>query len=268
MSSEVAVERPVAPTWAGRCLGWFVTLQLLAIPLGSYIKIVPVRLSAHRGEIPGDLQAALPADQPVREPYQTVVDGLAWALARWSEVTGQGQYWALFTSFSDRVAFPVVELAWPDRPTVRLTCHFEPADPTRYFYPPEPRCRLWNYEYRTVVFYLAYHPEKMNDPAEHRRELIHMVGNMRRSTLAYLNWKSKKYLDAHPELPLPASVTLIARVHRSPAPGQSRLNRPEIVERPMARWEPALCDEPGFVPFEIWDPVQGRFARVALSEVP
>ncbi|MBX7105396.1 MAG: hypothetical protein K1X57_15030 [Gemmataceae bacterium] len=262
-TGELPTDAPA--TWRGRLLGLFVCWQLIAFPVGSYVKLVPARISMPAGEINGDLQIQLNSGAPASEPYQSAVDATAWTFARWSELTGQSQYWALFSSFSNRACFPVVELAWPDRPPVRLSCYFEPADPTHYFYLPEPKCRLFNYEYRTVVFHLTGPPEDFPSPAEYRKQCIQSVRDRHQSTLAYLRWKSGRYLRDHPDLPTPASVTLIAHVFPNPAPGQSKNIRPPAFEIPVARWSPDRPAEPGMVPFEIWDPVESRYLRLPIG---
>src|SRR5262245_57420197 len=71
------------PTWFGRALGAFICFQLIATPLSNYIKLLPVRFPEYHGEINGDLQMRMVETATPIEPYQSIVDSTAWALARW-----------------------------------------------------------------------------------------------------------------------------------------------------------------------------------------
>jgi hypothetical protein len=261
MDRSHAVTRP---TISERLLGAFVCFQLLAIPLGSYIKLVPVRATEQRGELKGDLQEKLPPDRwaTAREPMQTMFDAIAWVSSRWGEVSGQAQCWALFASFGQHAAMPAVELHWPaeaQREPVTLRCHFEPADPTRYFFPPEPACRRYNFEYRTVIFYWIAVPDDFSSPEKYRRRVLNNVHDMRRSMSAFLRWRTDKYLQEHPGTPTPERVVLQARILPNPKPGDSRLNRPSAYNIPVAQWRPGGSNESAV---DAWDPLQKQFVAV------
>ena len=242
-----------------RILGCFVLFQLIAFPLGSYIKLVPIRFPEHRGELNGELQMRLADNQPVSEPRQTILDATALTLMRWGELTGQSQCWALFATFGVQAAMPSVELQWKDRDPVVLRCYFEPNDPSRYFYPPEPCCRLFNYEYRTVVYYWACKPSDItSNPEMHRREAMRTASDQRRSTTTYLRWKFEKYREQNPSMPMPDSIVLSARILPDPPAGAARSERPPTFEVPIARWTPR--DDS----YEVWDPISKHFT----TEVP
>src|SRR4051812_13406317 len=113
MGYESQPAAPQRPGWRSLALGIFVCFQLVNIPLSNYIKLVPVRFPEYHGEINGDLQIRLSDEAKPREPFQTVADTTSQVLSRWAELSGQGQCWALFTSFGTRAGFPVVELRWP-----------------------------------------------------------------------------------------------------------------------------------------------------------
>jgi hypothetical protein len=252
-------------------LGAFVVFQLLFIPLGNYIKLVPVRIPDHHGEIDGELQVNLAPGAKCREPIQTLFDATAWISSRWSEVSGQGQCWALFTGFGERASMPIVELRWPasdEREPVLLKSHFEPADPTNYFYWPEPCCRVWNYDNRMTLIHFAITHKTVPDPDAYRRECMNCVRDMRHSMSAYLRWKTDRYLKAHPDLPRPESATLIARVLPDPPPGTSYRDRPATIEIPLARWVLDAAVAPDEVPLEAWDPRAEKFVRLKLGDQP
>lgn len=258
-------------TLIGRLLGCFVVFQLMFIPLGNYIKLVPVRIPEHHGEIDSELQTHLAPDAKCREPLQSVFDATAWLCSRWADVSGQAQCWALFTAFGEQASFPVVELRWlenENREPVRLTSHFEPADPTSYFYWPEPCCRIWNYDNRMALIHFAITPKTVPDPVSYRRECMNCVRDMRHSMSAYLRWKTDRYLSAHPDVPRPESVTLIARVWPDPPLGVSNRDRPAAIEIPLARWIPGRMIEPNEVPLEAWDPRDEKFVRLKIGGEP
>lgn len=259
------------PTLTERLLGIFVCFQLVAIPLGSYIKLVPVRAAEVRGEINGDLQEKLSPDRwaSAREPVQTVFDSIAWASSRWGEVSGQAQSWALFASFGKHAAMPAVELHWPADsgiPSVTLKCHFEPEDPSRYFYPPEPSCRRYNFEYRTCIFYWVALPSNFKSTNEYVQRVQDNVRDMHRSMSAFLHWRTQIYLRDHPCTPMPERVVLKARILPNPAPGESRHNRPATYEIPVAQWKPNQPESAEHLPIEAWDPQQNVFVLLPTRE--
>jgi hypothetical protein len=251
-----------------RLLGGLIVFQLLFIPLGNYIKLVPVRIPEHHGEINGELQINMTEGQKCHEPLQTIFDVTAWICMRWADVSGQGQCWALFTGFGERASFPIVELCWPaseHREPVRLKSHFEPEDPTNYFYWPEYCCRVWNYDNRMTLVHFAITPKTVPDPTAYRRECMDCVRDMRRSMSAYLRWKTDRYLSTHPGTPRPESVTLIAHVLPDPLPGESYRDRPAAFEIPMARWFPDRPIGPDEVPLEVWDVRAEKFVRLKIG---
>ena len=258
-------------TYYGRLLGVFVVFQLMFIPLANYIKLVPVRMPEHQGEIDGDLQTRLPPGAKCHEPMQSVFDATAWVCTRWAEVSGQGQCWALFAGFGERASFPIVELRWPEGDhlePVRLASHFEPADPTHYFYWPEPCCRIWNYDNRMTLIHFVMTPQLVPDPEIYRQECFNCVRDMRRSMSAYLRWKVDRYSSAHPDLPRPETATLIAHILPDPSPGASYRDRASAFEIPLARWTPGRATEPEEAPLEAWDPLTMKFVRLKLGGQP
>ncbi len=252
-TTGIAARRPT-PTLRERLLGGFVVFQMIAIPLGSYIKLIPVRYPEHHGELNGELQAHLSPDAKVSEPAQSIKDATAYVMSRWGEVSGQAQCWALFATFGVQAAMPTVELTWPDAEPVTLRCYFDPADPTNYFYPPEPCCRLFNYEYRTVIYYWASRPEDYTaHPEQYRKDSMQCVRDQRQSTTAYLRWKVAKDLQQHPGTPMPETAVLKAHILPDPPPGAPYYARWADYMVPVARWTP------GTDALTVWDPLAKKF---------
>src|SRR5206468_3956935 len=150
-----------------------------------------------------ELQARLDPNANVSESIQKIKDATAYAVSRWVEASGQAQYWALSVGFGNKAAMPGGEWTWPARArhaSVLLKCHFEPADPAWYYYPPEPCCRLFNYEYRTVIYYWATRLSKdAAEPERYRKEVMETVRDQRRSTAAFLRWKLEGYRKQNPD---------------------------------------------------------------------
>src|SRR3954471_9847246 len=108
----------------------FILWELFYLPAANFIKLLPVRLPPHKGELNDDVQ--LRADESAGGPAQAVRDGLAFGLSRWGELTGQTQGWALFApTFGHQASLPVVVFAQPapQRPWVIIKSPFRPEDP-------------------------------------------------------------------------------------------------------------------------------------------
>ncbi len=117
-----------------------------------------------------------------------------------------------------------------------------------------------------VLLHAAITRDMMPDAEEFRQAYFDAVRSLRRSTAAYLRWKTDRYLRANPDVPPPEQVTLIARVLTDPRPGESYRDRPAPVEIPHARWWPARTIPPDEVQVEAWDPLEARFVRLKVSE--
>src|SRR3954471_1873534 len=106
-------------------LGIFILWELFYLPAANCIKLLPVRLPPHRGELDDDVQ--IPAEPSAGGPAQVVRDGLAFGLGGWGELTGQTQGWALFApTFGHQASLPEVVFVQPPPgpPSVRLQSSF------------------------------------------------------------------------------------------------------------------------------------------------
>jgi hypothetical protein len=196
------------------------------------------------------------------------LDLLGVACDRWGELTAQPQNWSLFAPHFGRVASqPVVRLVWRDAGReVRIPGHFLPADPDRYaFRPPEPRCRLYGYEFHISLAGWTWDPRPLDDQA---RDLATTAGALasrqRRSVSAYLRWQLVQYRTAHPDEPTPDVVELRAAL--IPAPDVASGVRPPGRELFLAAWEPRTEPPPGRFPLRVLDPATGRLEWLPAEE--
>src|SRR5262249_19708213 len=118
---------------------------------------------------------------------------------------------------------------------------------------------------RMALIHFIMTPTRVPDQDQYRRECLNCVRDMRHSMAAYLRWKTDRYIAAHPDLPRPSEVTLIARVLPDPAPGTSHRDRPAAFEIPLARWHPDQPVAPNEVSLEAWDPQTEKFVRLKIG---
>src|SRR5262245_46191791 len=143
--TQPRLDRPSLPSVL---LGVVIVWQLLYLPAANFIKLLPVRLPPHKGELNDEVQ--LRADESARGPAQSVRDGLAFGLSRWGELTGQTQGWALFApTFGHQASLPVVTLnqrVFGLRPG-QFRSKFAPSEPPAYFPFHWPWCPLFNLQH-------------------------------------------------------------------------------------------------------------------------
>jgi hypothetical protein len=243
-------------------LGIFILWELLYLPAANVIKLLPVRLAAHKGELDDEVQ--LPADESAHGPAQAVRDGLAFGLSRWGELTGQTQGWALFApTFGHQASLPVVAIQQPGAllpVRVQLQSPFKPVDPHVYFRSLWPSCRLFNYEYRLALLFWRWDNEKMSNGSyfsEHREEwrqaAFQRVRWQNRSMQAYMRWRVDKYLRENPQAIAPATVALGVETIPSPPPDSPFAFRRDGPWFWLALWSPKAAVPPGNLPVQAID---------------
>jgi len=251
-----------APKSAGQracswLLGAFICVELVYLPTANVLKLVPLAKPVPRGELFDDPQFRA---QPDRNPLLIPLDYVGTACDRWGELTGQPQGWSLFAPYYGRMAsLPVVVLIWRAPPReVRLPSHFAPADAERPAgRPPEPRCRLYLYEYRMAVAGWSWDPRPLAEQsATLAQNAASQADRMRRSIQAYLRWSLDRYRTGHADERVPDAVELRAVLY--PAPHTETGVRPPGRELPIAVWEPAGQLPPGHFPLKYFEPGSGR----------
>jgi hypothetical protein len=230
------------PSLAQRALGLFVVGQLLFL------------FSAN----------GLPLLQRLR-PANTIA-ALRTVPTSWAELTGQPQEWSLFApDVATESTFVAVQLDWgPDRPPVLLLSDNEPDDLRRFFR--VGRFRLRRYETSLDVALTVPEGKERDDVIDSWRARIKdKVRDESGAIRVYLRWKMNAFLEAHPELPPPREVRLLARLYRIPPPGQAFDPRPS--QYPLARWRPEWND-PRWLPVEAFNPVSEEYDPVRPAVQP
>jgi hypothetical protein len=252
------------PRFGGWLLGAFVCFQLAYLPVANVLKLVPLRKPVQRGELYDDVQIRRLPDDP---PGPWLLETVGVVCDRWAELSGQTQGWSLFAPHFGRVAsLPVVRLVWNDPAReVRLLGYFTPPDPTHVPpRPPEPRCRLYNYEYRLAVAGWTWDREPLDEQAAGLATLaVAQVRRQYRSMHAYLRWRLDQYRAAHPDEPPPDVLELRALQIMPPDPRTG--TRGPARELPIASWEPATEPPPGCPPIRVFDPQTGKPAWLSAE---
>jgi hypothetical protein len=237
-------------------LGAFICVELLYLPVANVLKLVPLGKPLPRGELVDDPQFRTSRGSDWLVP----LEALGTACDRWGELTGQPQGWSLFAPHYGRMAsMPVVVFIWREPPReVRVPSHFAPADAERPgARPPEPRCRLYLYEYRMAVAGWSWDPRPLAEQSETlAKNATEQAARLRRSIQAYLRWSWDRYRRAHPDERVPDVVELRAALY--PAPDRETGVRPTGRDLPIAAWEPAAEPPAGHFPLKFFEPGTGR----------
>src|SRR5262245_35362448 len=265
-TSSTGVARPgVGRKVCSWLLGAFICLELVYLPTANALKLVPLHKPIPRGELLDDPQFRAAA---ARSDWLTPLDALGSACDRWGELTGQVQGWSLFAPYYGRMAsLPVVVLVWRDPPReVRLPSHFSPADAERPGgRPPEPRCRLYLYEYRMAVAGWSWDPRPLDAQTVTLAEnAAAQAGRLHHSIQAYLRWPLDRHRAAHPDDRAPDVVELRAALYPAPDP-QTGIRRPGR-DLPIAAWEPGVEPPPGHISLKIFEPGTGRLVWLPAED--
>lgn len=246
------------PSLRARLLGALVVWQLLFIPLANVLEFFPHR-ELSRDEVTDFREQ--PREFLVPRP---IVDPLAAVTDRWAQLTGQYQMWWLFApNFPPQATFPTVELHWPDRPSVQLRSIFEPDDPHAYCRWPGSNDRLFHYEVHLGLGLVYWNEAEARPEADAWRELYRfVVARQWKSMRAYMRWRLQQYEAEHPGEPMPSEVVLSMRIYPTALPGQPVLQPHDIVEQPLARWQPRAEVAPDRLPLEAYDPFAHQFVTL------
>jgi hypothetical protein len=248
-------------------VGLFATWQLIYLPAANLIDLIPRRPNSPDLEPVGDQYQVKGAFTSI-EPLQRSAEYTGDVLDFWSEVTAQEQGWALFApGMPPYSVFPAVELHFADGTSDTALSQFEPLDKQHpRFRTPLVNNRLFNYEAQ-LIYPVQYSPpeeiaerfmkpEEFATVSEMYRELPNIVRAWRGPYRAWIAWRTKQYLAAHPERGTPTVVILKHRYILTPMPGTPAQWTQPAVERPFARWHPATDL------FEAYDAINRRFVSV------
>jgi hypothetical protein len=143
---------------------------------------------------------------------------------------------------------------------VPLGSSFEPDDPAHYLHQPGGADRLFHYEMRLALLYDPWDVKPGEESSEAKqKESLAKLREKWRPVLAYMRWRLMKYLQEHPDVPLPDEVILLGHYYPTPAPEEKPFRRPAAVEWPLFRWRPTAASQPGTAPIEAFDPLMKKF---------
>lgn len=242
------------PTFARRALavlvGLFAVWQLVFIPAANLIDFVPRRVGPPLEPLsdPYQRRGAFTSIEPV----QRAADYSGAALDFWSELSGQEQGWSLFApGMPPYSVVPAVEFRFADGSSDTVLSDYEPTNKLNpRLRPPLIDNRVFNIE--AQFMYPAWYappeeiaaryitPDEVAQLADVYRTLPGIVFKWRGPIRAYLAWKLKAYVAAHPDRPAPVEVILKHRFIPTPKPNEPRGWTLPISERPYAKWQPTV----------------------------
>jgi hypothetical protein len=254
------------PGWQSIFLGLFVIFQVVYLPLANLMQLAPREMPPKKGELNVHVQR----DGAVGNRWlQEGINAMGSALDRWSELSGQSQFWSLFApDFDKQSIFPVVEFnSFNERqrahtiiPSKRIPTNFD-----HYFRWPGSSSRPASYEFLLVSVYSSYTTESLEAHGKEWRDAVfERVREQQRSLKAYFTLQMRLLRTTSKDIPDPDEVILSVRVIPSPPPGSE--NRPASYTVPLARWYPNLLPDPEFLPVEAYDPVAKSFVRLPAEE--
>jgi hypothetical protein len=248
-------------------VGLFATWQLVYLPAANLIDFIPRR---PRG----------PELEPISDPYQRkgtfssaeplqrAAECTGDVLDFWSEASAQEQGWSLFApGMPPYSIFAAFEFHFADGSSDTVLSQFEPADKRRPpLRPPLVNNRLFNAEAQ-LIYPVTYappeeiarqfmQPGELEQLPEMWRDLPDVVRAWRGPFRAWMAWKVKQYMAAHPERGTPTAVILKHRFILTPKPGEPAEWTSPPVERPFVRWRPASDT------YEAYDAIKRDFVPV------
>lgn len=252
-------------------LGGFIVWQLGFILAANFLpflrRVRPQESDATAKDTPG------PGPEARLSAGRKVLGVLEETLGHWSNLTGQLQGWSLYAPHvPTQAVFVAVELRWDDpadwpgtdEASVRLHSAVEPPDPRHYF---RPFCtfRVPAYEANLALVMWGWDADAAaREPERWRQQIAAAVRRQCKPMHAYLRWRLAAFAEDHPEAAPPTQVILLARIYPIPSPDQPA-DYPELVEKPIARWQPGADVPPGHLPLESYNPTANRFERIAID---
>ncbi len=151
-------------------------------------------------------------------------------------------------------------------PTELVRSDNEPPDLRRFFRVGRFRLRLYDSAVNLELV-PSWEDETYDIMLERwNRETRRYVRNEGAAVSAYLRWRTRAYLAAHPGTPMPAQVILLMRRFRIADPDEAPPYLIGPFVEPVARWQPGDSAPAGFHELEAYNHVTQRFERVAISD--
>jgi hypothetical protein len=244
--------------WKAALLGGFVCWQLFYLVTTNALQFVPLRVPADPGDAPLNLQSVGRFTSDDR--LQTLADTAGTGLARYSEVSGQIQFWKLFTP-----EFPSHTITLEAR-TGRQGCvtmsvvKTGPADPhttpVRF-----PRRDVRPFQFEASVGLGAW-PVTDGDVVKHPDETWEQLRDWavvrERAALTFLRTTFPQCAGNEHSAPV-GELILVTHFTPTPRHGESWPESPITHERPFLRFLDPFGPDPKL---EVFDPARNKFRPV------
>lgn len=234
-------------------LGFFIVGEALFLLLSPALKMFPVRSPPEQGELTFHVQQQGTVTDI--ELLQQTLDGAAWVVQFWAQLTAHSQDWALFTAPPpEYVGFPTVELHFADGTTAEIRSAFEPRDPDHFVRWPGTATRQFNYEHALMIFVQRGYPT-----GQWLQWWRFAAERQQKSRAAYLQWRITQYHQEHPQTPPLTAAVLKARLIAVLPTGHAPRERGPTWEVPLIRWRSGEV-------WEVFNPERRAFGPLAGGE--
>lgn len=281
---------------AADALGLFIVWQIVFLISSNFLGMLEETRTENAHDVGKMLDHYLPKWRAGEGRLYVALNEAEKITSTWGEITAQSQGWSLFSpNITNHVPFLELELRWDTtKPTNHLAWCLTlgndnplalslttanlltqppimPRSPERLLSENEPedihafqrfgKFRLRRYEGQLGVTLVSYSDETEAETAKRWRELIRK--ELRRdwdATLAYMKWRTNRYLEKHPDCPMPTEVTLNVRRYKITAPDDDESwNWRGPFTEPFARWLPQTTVPDTAFPVQMFDHMQNKF---------
>jgi hypothetical protein len=175
------------------------------------------------------------SDNAIASSIWTVVDACS---EPWAHATAQEQHWRMFAPAVPARASFVRMRAHFENEIVPIPSEFEPLPGKPILHLPGSGERIWHVEKDLAAPFLIYDENAaLERLAEWRAYLHHAIGAERPRYLAYMAWRSRRYLDAAGDSRIPKQVDLLVSLHTLSRHDRSSTPEYELL---VLRWRPAV----------------------------
>jgi hypothetical protein len=245
--------------WKAALLGGFVCWQLFYLFATNALQFVPIRVPADPGDALLNLQSV--GRFTTDDRLQTLADAAGAGLARYSEVSGQIQFWKLFTpEFPPHTIVLVTRAEFRDGRVADVVSDYAPPEEVPAVRVPRRDVRPFQFEACTGLGPWAVTEVMIVRDHETARVLsVGWAGNRSRAVRVVMLNHWNRYKAQHPDEPDPVVLSLIVRFVAKPAWGAARSDTPTVTDRPFVRWSNPFGPYPSL---DAFDPVAGGFVRI------
>jgi hypothetical protein len=226
-TSAAPADRPV--TLRAAALGLFVGWLLLFLPLSNVMQFFPRSRVEDRGDYV--LECQLEGRTTSNRGLQGAYDSAGHVVDRWSEISGQFQFWKMFCpKFPSNSLFPIYRLELRDGTIVEVESRFQPDRLEPGLRPPLLNFRHHHVEVQAVIGLWHLPPETMESKPEEWRDDIKTWVDARPGTIRAVMRRAAIDSGKMNEI---VSVTMALRFVAKPNSGEP--TAPAIRELPFVR---------------------------------